>query len=418
MICPVPNTHGRLNRSHQLWHYLTNSYQNPDNFVTFLNSTIQELRHLTFILQSEKRSVPGFDSWYANWQQKLKDDKKLKWLHDARNVIVKQKDLETYSVAEATIRTYNDYPLARIKSPVMISNRVIMENFLKEKLSKIKDSEQELVLNIERRWVVDEFPEEDISIILAYCFQFINKMVADLHKHLNISLEECDLINQETVFYSKEILPCMSVSGKMMNSTFKLSTKEELNPEVVDMEITPEIMKKAKQRYQGIKWQEKNLDLDIVKRAYQYIEMGEEILKRDGHHSTIAFLFDEAGQPLGIIPVQAADQSEKFILMRELAKQVERLGAKELIFVGESWVASEEYKDDGDIIRPRNAKDRKEALSIHAITAKGESIHLISLFERDSSGKISFEETQSIEHEPAIMNPILKIWNLPTHNTP
>jgi hypothetical protein len=52
--CPLPNTHQRLGQAHILWHQASENYQDVDVFLTNVNSLVQELRNISFILQTEK----------------------------------------------------------------------------------------------------------------------------------------------------------------------------------------------------------------------------------------------------------------------------------------------------------------------------------------------------------------------------
>ena len=62
--CPLPKTHRRLVEAHLLWHQTLAQYQQPELFQANLNATIQALRNITFILQSEKHSFDQFEGWY------------------------------------------------------------------------------------------------------------------------------------------------------------------------------------------------------------------------------------------------------------------------------------------------------------------------------------------------------------------
>src|SRR5215470_19431517 len=88
--CPVPKTHRRLVECHVLWHQALSQYQQPVHFQANLNATIQALRNITFVTQSEKHAFKDFDSWYAPWQERMKAEPRLRWLRDARNTVVKQ----------------------------------------------------------------------------------------------------------------------------------------------------------------------------------------------------------------------------------------------------------------------------------------------------------------------------------------
>src|SRR6202142_1781891 len=97
--CPVPSAHRRLMDCHVHWHAAADAYMEPETFRLNLNSLIQGLRNVTFLLQSQKRDLPSFEDWYGAWQRTVKDDLVMRWAVSARNRIVKQSDLEMHSTA-------------------------------------------------------------------------------------------------------------------------------------------------------------------------------------------------------------------------------------------------------------------------------------------------------------------------------
>ena len=103
--CPIPATHRRIEDGHRHWHEACSNYWDPQAFRVGLNAAIQALRNVTWILQSELKHSPGFDEWYGSWQEKMKKDDRMRWLVDARNKVVKQGDLKTFSVARAMLMT-------------------------------------------------------------------------------------------------------------------------------------------------------------------------------------------------------------------------------------------------------------------------------------------------------------------------
>jgi hypothetical protein len=66
--CPIPKTHRRIAEAHLLWHQAMDAYHDSSTFLANLNSTIQALRNVTFVLQSEKKKIPNFEQWYGQQQ--------------------------------------------------------------------------------------------------------------------------------------------------------------------------------------------------------------------------------------------------------------------------------------------------------------------------------------------------------------
>src|SRR6266852_625629 len=87
----------RLEDVHEQWHQAEKEYFNPEQFRIAIQSAIQTLRTVTFILQKHKKQIPEFEKWYGAWQERFRADPLMKWMHDARNKIEKEGDLETHS---------------------------------------------------------------------------------------------------------------------------------------------------------------------------------------------------------------------------------------------------------------------------------------------------------------------------------
>lgn len=109
--CPLLGVHARLDDLHTLWHEAVSHYQAPERFRTFLNAAIQAARNVTFVLQKQKESIPGFDTWYEPWRDRLKEDPVMRWIVEARNRVVKAGDLQVTSQAKVSIVAgYDDLP--------------------------------------------------------------------------------------------------------------------------------------------------------------------------------------------------------------------------------------------------------------------------------------------------------------------
>ncbi len=70
--CPLAGVDRRLEDVHQHWHQAEQAYFYPDRFRVAIQTAIQTLRTVTFILQNKKQDIPEFDAWYGEWQEKLR----------------------------------------------------------------------------------------------------------------------------------------------------------------------------------------------------------------------------------------------------------------------------------------------------------------------------------------------------------
>ena len=88
---------------HEQWHAAERNYMEPERFSVHLNSLIQNLRNVTWLLQKQKAQLPDFDTWYPQWREFISNDRVMKWLVAARNRIVKEADLELLSRADVRV---------------------------------------------------------------------------------------------------------------------------------------------------------------------------------------------------------------------------------------------------------------------------------------------------------------------------
>jgi hypothetical protein len=80
------------------------AYFEPEDFRRALNAALQTARTVTFLLQKNKATIPGFNDLH---QRLIKDglgaDPFMKWMIEARNTVEKEGDLSTFSVMRARI---------------------------------------------------------------------------------------------------------------------------------------------------------------------------------------------------------------------------------------------------------------------------------------------------------------------------
>jgi hypothetical protein len=187
--CPIPGTHRRLEEAHRLWHRAAEAYEDPDEFRTQLNALIQALRNVTFVLQKEQDAIPDFDAWYERWRDIMKEDGVLRWLVQARNVIVKQGDLETHSTATAGIQASWDTPQTRtFDVPPLVPTLAVAAKILSEQ-DIPDDIRKQGFLTVERRWVANDLPQWEILDALAHAHGMLTFLVQDAHRQAGKAMD-------------------------------------------------------------------------------------------------------------------------------------------------------------------------------------------------------------------------------------
>jgi hypothetical protein len=184
--CPLRAVDRRLEDLHRQWHVADDAYFDPEGFRVAIQTAIQTLRTVTFILQSNKALIPDFDAWYAGWQKKMGDDPLMVWMRDARNKIEKQGDLEAHSTIRAQIiASYLDegpridVPAKLADAPVQLL-KSIPASALGEHIWKNG------VLRIERRWVENTLPEYELLDAVAIAYGRVAQVLADAHRQLGL----------------------------------------------------------------------------------------------------------------------------------------------------------------------------------------------------------------------------------------
>jgi hypothetical protein len=168
-ICTFSSVERRLADCLDLFMKTKSSYFDPDAFRLNLNNCIQTLRTVTFVLQKQKSISTKFDSWYEQWQNRMRGDPILKWLLKARNTIVKEGDLSTLSFARASIvESWFGAPILEMEVPPSTKTED-MAQLLAHQASK--GIFVVGLLRLERRWVDSELPAHEILESIAHSFQ-------------------------------------------------------------------------------------------------------------------------------------------------------------------------------------------------------------------------------------------------------
>src|SRR5437879_80752 len=82
--CPIPSAHDKLGEAHYFIHELIANYHYPDEFRYCLSAFFQSARSVTFMIQKELDKLDGFSEWWAEKQERMKNDPNLKLLNDKR----------------------------------------------------------------------------------------------------------------------------------------------------------------------------------------------------------------------------------------------------------------------------------------------------------------------------------------------
>ena len=185
-VCPLAAPDQRLADAHRLWHQAEADYFDPGGFRLAVQNAIQTLRTVTFVLQSNKRKIPGFDAWYEKWQEQLRADPLMVWMVEARNRIEKQGDLEAHSLVRAEIiASYLDEgPRIDVPAHLFDMTEALLHNVPDNALGQ--HIRRNGMLRIQRRWVENTLPDYELLDAVEVAYGKIAELVHDARRQIGL----------------------------------------------------------------------------------------------------------------------------------------------------------------------------------------------------------------------------------------
>lgn len=417
--CLLQSAHNRLNECHRAWHGALDGYQSAEEFRADLNTAIQALRNVTFALQARKDPLSGFDDWYKPWQEQMKKDDVMKWLHKARNFIVKKGDLETKSVAHASVMTWEKLALVELEFNPLVDIQELVARIIQFNLLKVpKEIEENAILTVERKWMTEDLPEKELLEVISQGFSFLYRLLTDAHNVFNLENTRCFTDNLHTRFKvgQNSIPECMKISTVDRSITIHLRDKEVMCCELSEISLIVDHIRVLK-RYPGlVENARKKSDLGSNKglpfpfnKMDMYVETAKTLLQRDKTHGRYSFLYRKEGQGPKTIAHEEKDPQEKFATAQRIVEEIIKKDVIGVIDVGEAWLVQQKHLKRNE--RPSQSKHRKEALFISCATAN--TIKYITIpFKRSFLGKIEFqkmhiEEADASNNSYYFLNPII-----------
>jgi hypothetical protein len=411
--CPIRDTHTRLHRSHTLWHQAQRDYSSPDDFCTNLNATIQALRTVTWILKKEQNAVPDFAAWYADWEERMKGDPLMRWLVEARNRIEKQGDLKTYSSARVSVLASWDepYPIVEAEVDALLSTKEIAGKLPEFELPPAVRSED--VLLKERRWVARDRPDHELLDALAHCYGVLASLVADAHLRCGFVMRTFKAESHEPKPVRTEHLegrlPCMVATARARSVLVHLPTGRFVTPSQILVRPDPRRMEEAAKRYGHSEagGPERQPGDDVITHSAWWFEGAKRVLAKDGYHHTTVLLETPEGAQVNALA--ETDCAGLYVLMQQIADEVERTGAVGLIHIAEFWRAASADLKPGQ--RPSESANRREVLQVIAATADGRvKVHWVE-FRKNEEGQIEFGEDGVNDNPEAVfLEPVRRVW--------
>ncbi|PKD38187.1 hypothetical protein CWO84_23485 [Methylomonas sp. Kb3] len=390
------------------WHNANKQYFDPNAFRMLINSCIQELRNVTFVLQSNKRGIEGFDEWYEPWQDRMRSNKSLRWLVSARNYIVKQGDLELKSMLR--IEVIGSYLAGEVKIfeqdyEVNISSKEIFQKTIDSGMPK--EVLENSYVKLQRKWIDSNYPDYELLELLGICWIAVAELLFDAPGATD---DEINRINET------RIPPCM-YQGSETRSIWMKVQDDDLVPTQMHQEsitITKTDAENSKERYGDSPFLNKKINPTNFKELCElFLEQAMFVLKKDGYHVHLVVIFVDS-KIVAIKELRNEDQTDKYRTLRLVASEMEKIGANQFLMVSEAWTAP--FDPNYPHRHAADCPDRQEALNLIGVNKSGEGYFFMVPFSRGVEGITYGEVSVNGIEGLNIIQPIISIWEKSNQN--
>jgi len=380
-----------------------------DKFRVALNNAIQNLRTVTFVLQKNKKLIDNFVEWYDEWQNKMRDDKIMKWSVSSRNEIVKQGDLVTLSKAKASlIERWEDDPIFEVE----VSPETNYKS-LAQVLARVFPKKELLVgiIKLEREWIHEKLPGHELLSNLIHCYAFLVRLLKDAHRHVkDDGSGECSWLAEVNLRH--EFLPPSLIGEKWDRSILiEIDTGQIFTPGYDRIYADRSMQEEAVERYSFTEKVTESQEVGTCMGECKFLfSMAKSILEKDGFHIPTAFLTLPSGEKQ-LVQLGMTDRATKHMLMRLLANEIRKTGASRVSIIFEAWLATIEsnpkFTKDGII-----CDGKKECLLVITADKCGNIENVRAIFSRKEDGSIKFEKEESYsENLFQFIAPVLEVWS-------
>lgn len=402
----------RIKEAEKFWNQACNDYVDLDEFLSSLNALIQALRNITFILQSNKECISDFDQWYEDQRIIMRENKLLKWLHDARTTVVHQADLKLNSTAQVSIVNWVDNILGEFDVDPLTKTEDIIIGLPSELVKEIIKKSREPALKIERRWVADSLPQYEILNALAGCYLDIKGIIKSAYQKAGVDHQSTEaMLNCE----KNSFILAKKVPDQNRAVFVDLKSGSRLKFISAPLDTTKEIRDKNAKCY----GRKEDIPMISGKRSDPFscldafFAIAKKTLEVDGFHNPMIHLFTD-NEGMESIGIPTEDKTQQYLMMRRIADVIHEKNKKGAILITEEWISTAKYSEK-EKIWPADDPNKLEALGVTAIRNDGEYETRIQIFHKDVNGKIIFDDLEVSRNlsNAFWLRPILEAWNIP-----
>ena len=412
--CPLAVIDRRLEDVHNFWHQAEKNYFEPDAFRVAIQAAIQTARTVTFVLQKNKNLIPDFDKWYSNWQEKLGSNKIMRWMLDARNRIEKEGDLEAHSFINAEIVASHLNEGLSIQVPAKLFDAPL--TLLKSIPSSAfgEHIKRNGILRIRRRWIENGLPDHEMLEAVASAYGQLSRLIHDAHCKMGINPPVATNTDNNERFPKVDDdgrLPCMIGHEDLRTLDIWLKTGKPLEFEKIQQPANISDPLEPQKRY-GFDPRDMYASSGHPHDHARTLFVGaRKIFEIDGHHSTILIFLRDGKPATGPYELRPGEHGHKYIMMRKLAHEANRIGADAVALIGEAWAAP--YDPSHPYRRAADSSDRYEELTLTVVSKAEEPIYLAAKIERIDKKALLGQTHEHIGGAHFAFAAFYEIWGKP-----
>jgi hypothetical protein len=304
----------------------------PDRFRQNTNQFLQTSRTVTFIIQKNKASIPGYEAWYADAVLKAwAKDPVMTWAKDARNVIEKEGDLEMFSALRVSVlhshRLTDDMVLETARHELLKAD---VDRLLHVAMSSLPPGIADAaVLKIQRRWVANTLPDHELIYAFTYAYAEHYRVCTALADQLGAKLDPTiphptdmdpavnDVAHTRFVKFGKPD------TGRMFNKRIKADPNYKPSAAMLSLKAKLDSMPRP--------------DSLATLTLHQKI-MAQANFEIHGSHIPMLFLFDKNWETIDCMSTAFSDQSDKYLFWRDMAHRAGYQRAFAMVWRCETWV--------------------------------------------------------------------------------
>ncbi len=297
-----------------------------------------------------------------------------------------------------------DVPAELFQHPVELIQQISSDSY---KAHVFKDG----ILRLQRRWIENTLPDHELLDAVGLAYGKLAELVADAHLQLGLPAPSTMAGETDHSLGRSERggrLPCMIGHSDIRTQNIWLATGESVEVKHKQIEYDKKVAARAAKKYQI---EPKDIAPGAISTPEELLDTlfstGSKMITASGCHATIAFLL-RGHKPIKLAHLNFQAHGEKYLIIRNLANEVTKLGADGMILIGETWIAP--FDPNQPYRRAAESSEKAEYLSAVLITKTSEPKQLQAKIKR--SGKITnLEETQTLRNQALIMfSPIYQAW--------